>query len=139
MRGLLQGLRFGARLLLKKPGFTLAAALTLALGIGANTAIFSVVNAVLLRPLPYRDADRIMTLWQVETGDSATREEVSPANFLDWREQNRSFEHMALIEPFGHSLTGSGEPEAFRSWLVTSGFFEILEVNALHGRTFLPE
>ncbi|MCI0485935.1 MAG: ABC transporter permease [Blastocatellia bacterium] len=139
MYNLLQDLRYGIRILWKKPGFTAIAVLTLALGIGANTAIFSVVNGVLLRPLPYRDADRIMTVWQHNTVTGVERDDVSPANFLDWREQNQSFEQMAAAEPFSLDLTGRGEPEAISCWLVSEGFFQILGVNALYGRTFLTE
>jgi putative ABC transport system permease protein len=134
-----QDLRYGARILAKQPGFTLIAVLTLSLGIGATTAIFSVVNAVLLRPLPYRDEARVVTLWQSNLKSGVEREETSPANFLDWRERLQSCEAIAAIEPFGHSLVGSGEPERFRSWIVTENFFEILGAAPLYGRTFLPE
>src|SRR6185503_14370704 len=126
METLLRDIRYGARSLLKRPAFTLIAVLTLALGIGANTAIFSVVNTVLLRPLPYRDAQRVVTLWQNNAKAGVVRNDVSPANFLDWQEQSRSFESMAGIEPFGFSMIGNGEPERFGAWLVTAGFFETL-------------
>jgi putative ABC transport system permease protein len=139
METLLRDIRYGVRSLFKRPGFTLIAVLTLALGIGANAAIFSVVNAVLLRPLPYRAADRIVTLWQNNVKAGVSRNDVSPANFLDWREQSRSFETMAGIEPFGFSLIGNGEPERFGAWLVTSGFFETLGATARLGRTFTTE
>jgi putative ABC transport system permease protein len=134
-----QDIRYGIRMLMKKPGFTVVAVMTLALGIGANTAIFSVVNGVLLRPLPYKDAERIMTLWQTNVKSGVAREQVAPANFLDWRERQTSFERMAVIFPWGFDITEQGEPETIRSWAVTEGFFEILGVNALHGRTFRPE
>jgi putative ABC transport system permease protein len=138
METLLRDIRYGIRSLVRRPGFTAIAVATLALGIGANTAIFSVVNAVLLRPLPYRDSGRIVTLWQNNLKAGVSRNDVSPANFLDWREQNKSFESMAGIEPFGFSMIGNGEPERFPAWLVTSGFFEVLGAGALHGRTFTP-
>jgi putative ABC transport system permease protein len=139
MQTLLQDLRYGARMLMKKPGWALIAILTLALGIGANTAIFSVVNGLLLRALPYRDAARLVSLGQSNRQTGAAREGVSPANFLDWREQARSFEGIAAAEQFGFTLTGEGEPEALRGWVVTKGFFDILGTNALLGRTLLPE
>jgi putative ABC transport system permease protein len=136
---LLQDLRYGFRLLRKRPGFTFVTVLTLALGIGANTAIFSVVNATLLKPLPYGQPERVMTIWQNDLKGGVEREDVSPANFLDYRERNQVFEEMAAIEPYSHSLTGEGEPESFKSWAVTEGFFRTLGANALHGRTFVPE
>ena len=92
MNNLMQDIRYGVRMLLKNPGFTIIAVLTLSLGIGANTAIFSVVNGVLLRELPFPEADRIVTLWENNTADGLERDDVSPANFLDWRERQKSFE-----------------------------------------------
>ncbi|HVG32677.1 MAG TPA: ABC transporter permease [Pyrinomonadaceae bacterium] len=139
METLLKDLRYAIRMLVRKPGFTVVAVLTLALGIGANTAIFSVVNAVLLRPLPFQDADRIATFWQSNTKNSVKREDVSPANFFDWRDRSRSCTELAAAMPYGYSLTGGEEPEAFRAWRVTTGFFEVLGVNALYGRTFLRD
>jgi putative ABC transport system permease protein len=132
-------LRYGIRSLLKRPSFTLIAVVTLALGIGANTAIFSVVNAVLLRPLPYRDAHNIVTIWQNNARAGVSRNDVSPANFLDWKEQSSSFESMAGIEPFGFSMIGNGEPERFRAWLVTADFFKTLATNPYRGRVFTSE
>jgi putative ABC transport system permease protein len=139
METLLKDLRYAMRMLVRKPGFTAVAVLTLALGIGANTAIFSVVNGVLLRPLPYLDSNRIVTFHQSNPKGGIAREDVSPANFLDWRDRSRSYSEVAAAEPFGMSLTGAEEPEAWRVWRVTTGFFEILGVNALYGRTFLRE
>jgi len=133
-----QDIRYSVRMLRKNPGFTLVAVLTLALGIGANTAIFSVINSVLLKPLPYRDAEAIMTVWQYSTS-LAIQEDVSPANFLDYKEQNHVFEEMAAIEPYSHDLLGAGEPEAISSWLVSEDFFRLSGMSALHGRTLLPE
>jgi putative ABC transport system permease protein len=114
------------------------AVLTLALAIGATTAIFSVVNGVLLKPLPYRDAQSLMTIWQFNTSEGK-REEVSAANFVDYRQQSQAFEQMALIEPFSHDLLGRGEPESIPSWLVTEDFFPVLGAAALHGRTLLAD
>src|SRR5687768_189481 len=139
MDGFFQDVRYSIRALLKRPGFTSVAVLTLALGIGATTAIFSVVNGVLLRGLPYRDEARVVTLWQTNLKSGVEREETSPANFLDWRERINACEAIAAAEPFGHSLIDRGEPEAFRSWVVSEGFFDILGVPALCGRTFLAE
>jgi hypothetical protein len=139
MDTLIQDLRYGIRTLLKKPGFAAIAILMLAIGIGANTAIFSVVNGVLLRPLPYRDSERVITVWQNDVQKGLERVDVAPANFLDWQEQNQVFGEMSIIEPFGFSLTGQGEPEAIRCWLVSAGFFKILGADAMLGRTFLPE
>ena len=135
---MLQDIRYGFRMMLKKPGFSVIAVITLALGIGANTAIFSIVNAVLLRPLPYKNVETILTLWQQ---DAAGQKEdgASPANILDWRDRNQIFDQLAAAEPYSHRLTGNGEPESLRSWLVSEDFFSILGVQALYGRTFLPE
>ena len=131
--------RHGLRALVRRPGFTVVAVLTLSLGIGANAAIFSVVDGVLLRPVAYKDADRIVTLWQRNIRSGEREEGASPANFLDWRRQARAFAEMAAAEPFSHHLTGQAEPEAFRSWRVTAGFFDVLGVAALHGRTFTAD
>lgn len=100
----LQDLRYGSRILRKSPGFVLIAGLTLALGIGATTAIFSVVHAVLLRPLPYRQLEQIVTIWKNNVKAGVSMNEVSPANFLDCREQSQSFETMSGIEPFGFGI-----------------------------------
>jgi len=136
---MLQEVRFAARSLWKRPGFSVVVVLTLALGVGANTAVFSVINAVLLRPLPYRDADRVVTLWQNNTKAGIAQNGVSPANFMDWSEQTSSFEAIAGIEPSGFSLVGDGEPERFRASLVTSGFFQVTGTEALLGRTLTDE
>ncbi len=134
-----QDLRFGARMLVKRPAFTLLAGLTLALGIGASTAIFSVVNGVLLRPLPFAQADRIVTLWEHNTKDNLEKDDVSPANFLDWRARNRSFSELASVNPFSFDYVGKSAPETWSAALVSEGFFTLLGVNAFVGRTFLPE
>src|SRR5271163_1540399 len=123
---LLQDLRYGARTMLRSPGFTVTAVLALALGIGANTAIFSVVNAVLLRPLPYDQPDRLMQVWHTPPQKSfpgMPTFAVSPANFLDWRAQNHSFEGMSAYGYGRYTLTGSGHPEAIRMVAATVGLF----------------
>src|SRR5689334_13144349 len=139
METLLQDLLYGVRIFFKKPGFTAIAIVTLALGIGANTAIFSVITGVLLRPLPYKDPERIVTLWQSSLKNNVKKEGVAPANFLDWKERNSVFEDIAAVYPWGLDLTGQGEPESFETWLVSESFFNIVGVKALYGRTFLPE
>jgi putative ABC transport system permease protein len=139
MTSLLQDLRYGLRTLLKNPGFTLVAVVTLALGVGVNTAIFSVINGVLLRPLPFNQPERIVTLWENNVKDGIERDDVSPANFLDWRERSRSFEEMAFANPWSLDFAGETEPETWRATRVSQGFFRILGARAVVGRTFLPE
>jgi putative ABC transport system permease protein len=136
---LVRDLRASARTLAKKPGFTIVVVLTLAVGIATNTAIFSVVNGVLLRALPYQHDNRIVTVWQTALRRGVAREPTSPADFFDWQEQSQSFEAMGMAEPWGHLLTGDAEPEAVRSWVVSPGFFEALGAQPFRGRTFLPE
>ncbi len=138
METLWQDLKYGARQLARNPGFTAVAVFTLALGIGATTSVFSVVNAVLLRPLPYQEPDRIVTLWQ-DNQKLGAPEEVSPANFLDWQQRSRSFEAMALIQPYGLDYAGDGEPESLRASLVSEGFFHALGVEPFLGRSFSPQ
>ncbi len=128
-------LRFAFRQLLKNPGFTAVAVLTLALGIGANTAIFSVVNAVLLRPLPYKNSSQLVMIWGTTAEGRGTS--VSPPNFLDYEKQNRVFEHMATFNAGSLTLTEVAEPERIRTGLVTADFFEVLRVRPILGRTFL--
>ena len=118
--------RHGLRLLGRHPGFTAAVVLTLTLAIGATTAIFSVVDAVLLQPPPFPEPDRLVTLWQTDPDAGNGPAEVAPANFLDWRDRARSFERVAAIDPWSLDFTGAGEPEVFYGSAVTEGFFEIL-------------
>jgi putative ABC transport system permease protein len=135
-----QDLRYGWRTLRKSPGFSAIALLVLALGIGANTAIFSVVNAVLLRPLPFDEPDRLLQLYHIPPPASfpgIPLFTVSPANFLDWRAQAHSFESMSAYG-FGHyTLTGTGHPEMIPMAAVTSGFFSIMHAEPLLGRVLL--
>jgi len=136
---LFQDLRFSVRTLLRKPAFSITALVILALSIGLNTAVFSVVHGVLLRGLPYRDPDRLMTLWQTNPREGGARDEVAMANFLDWKERQRTFDNLAVIEPFSHELIGYGEPESIRSWIVSQGFFEVMGTPPLLGRWFTAE
>jgi putative ABC transport system permease protein len=142
MHDLVADFRYGLRILMRNPGFTLAAIVVLALGIGANTAIFSIVNAVLLRPLPYQDASRIMQVWHVPPAKSfpgMTLFSVSPANYLDWQSQNGSFEQMAAYGFASFNVGGGEQPESIRGAAVAPGFFSILRVQPVLGRTFSPE
>jgi putative ABC transport system permease protein len=134
---MLNDFRYAARILLKNPGFTIVAVLTLALGIGANTALFSIVNAVLLRPLPYRDPARLVQLW--ESSHDSREIRVSLPNFLDWREQSRSFERMATYSGEPVTATGGELPQRTTATSVSRDFFAVFGVNAVLGRTFLPE
>ena len=131
-------MRYAIRTLRRSPGFTSIALLTLALGIGANTAIFSFVNGVLLKPLPYHDPHGIVLVWEKPPG--GYRNGISTLNFLDWKNQNTVFEHMAAIN-FGGSvtLTGSGQPEELQGVRVSASYFDIFGVQAVLGRTFAPD
>ena len=139
MQSLLQDLRFGARMLAKAPSFTLIAALTLALGIGANITIFSVVNAVLLRPLPYPDADRLVSLWSEAPAQNIRERTSAYANVADWREQNKSFEDIAVSDPTVVTLTGVAEPEQVMSIRASANLFPLLGVAPMLGRTFTAD
>jgi len=132
-----QDLRFGLQMMLKNPGFTFVAVITLALGIGANTAIFSVVNAALLRPLPYPQPEQLVLI--EERNRSMTGMSVSYPNFLDYREQNQVCERMAAFRWRGMDLTGGNEPERLSGLEVSAGFFETLGVSPIHGRTIRSE
>ena len=135
---LVQDIRYGARMLAKHKAFTSVAVITLALGIGANTAIFSVVNELLLRPLPYRDAERIAMLWEVAP-EGRRQNTTSRANFRAWRSQSTSYEHMAAFSDQRFNLTGDGEPEELSIQLASTDFFKALGVDPILGRTFLPD
>jgi putative ABC transport system permease protein len=140
METLLKDLRYGARMLMKRPGFTLVAIITLALGIGANTAIFSLINAVLIRPLPFRDSERLVwTFGNIRNGSN--RASVSPLDYLDYRNQNQTFEEFAamLSFPASANLTGAGEPQRLTASAVTGNFFQALGVQPAIGRAFMLE
>jgi putative ABC transport system permease protein len=142
MRNWLADLRFGLRALRRSPGFALGAILVLALGIGANTAIFSIVNAALLRPLPYDDPSRLVQVWHVPPPKSfpgLTLFSVSPANYLDWQQQSNSFESMAAYGFGSYIFGGKERPEAIRAVGVAPDFFAVLRARPLHGRAFSPD
>jgi len=131
---LLQDLRFGVRMLAKSPGFTVVAILTLALGIGANTALFSVVNGVLFNPLPYPEPEQLVTLHESKPNFEAGS--VSFPNFRDWRKENTTFSVMGISRGYSFSLTGAGEPEQVRSEFISTDFLPMLGVKPMIGRLF---
>jgi len=134
---ILKDVRYGIRSLVRNPAFTAIAIITLTLGIGANTAIFSVVNAVLLRPLPFAHAERIMWLW--DTIPQLPTAPTSLPEFLDWKEQNRSFEHLAAFQSGNMFLDSGDGTEDVRVGLVTPEMFSLFQVNPIIGRTFTDE
>jgi len=134
-------IRHAVRLLRKSPGFTLTAVAILGLGIGANAAIFSMVNAVVLRPLPFRDPSRILHIWHTpppQQFPGVSRFAVSPANYLDWRAQSTAFEHLAIYGGRAANLTGRGEPDALQGIAVSGEFFDALGATPLVGRLLGP-
>jgi putative ABC transport system permease protein len=139
METLWQDLRQGARSLFKQPTFTVVATLALALGIGANTAIFSVVNAVMLQSLPYRDADRLVTVWENNRRKGNDQNVINLGNFYDWKAQNRVFEDMAAFFDTTANLTSGGDPEEIPSQIATTNLFHVLGVNPILGRAFDPD
>jgi putative ABC transport system permease protein len=132
-------LRYGLRVLRARPAFTAVAVAALALGIGANTAIFSMVSAVLLRPLPWKDPDRIVTVWETNPKRNQTRTLVSTGNFLDWKDRQRSFSQTAAWRFLYFNLTGRDQPERVQGLIVSADFFSLLGVKAAMGRTFTEE
>ncbi|HYK22758.1 MAG TPA: ABC transporter permease, partial [Pyrinomonadaceae bacterium] len=138
MDSLIKDIRYGFRSLLKHPGATAVALFTLALGIGVNTAIFSAVDSVLLRPLPLKDSERLVSIWEHTLRVGVRQNEVAPANFFDLRDQNQVFEDIGAYGPDDVNMTGQGEPEHLDGQLVTANVFSILGVKPALGRTFLP-
>jgi hypothetical protein len=141
MSTLLQDIRYALRMLRKAPGFTAVAVITLALGIGANTAIFSIVDAVMLRPLPYPEPDRLMFMTEMALQRNGTMTEgaVSYPDFFDWRAGNHVFEAMASYRNDDFTLIGSGDPMHISGETVSNEFFSVLQVPPFLGRGFLPE
>ena len=140
MQNLWQDLLFGARMLFKQPVFTLIAVITLALGIGATTAIFSVVNAVLITPLPYREATRLVRIWETNAEKGGAKEMTSLSNFLEWRRENHTLQEIAAWQrPDSITLTGQTPAVELKAGFVTANFFTLLGANAALGRTFVSE
>ena len=134
MQTLLQDLRYGLRMLASNPGFTIVAVLTLTLGIGANTAIFSVVNGVLLRPLPYRDAGRLLIMG--EKTPEFDMMSISYPNFLDWQKESRSLASLGAYRWGSYDLSGAGTPEHLEGKMVSAGFFSTLGITPATGPRF---
>jgi len=138
MTGIFQDLRYAARMLRKNPGFGVVAVLTLALGIGANTAIFSVVQAVLLRPLPYKDPNRLVVVMGSSSRHGG-QDPAAPGTYYEWRDQNQVFESIAAAEAWGVAMTGGDRPEDVPAMRASASLFDVLGVKPLLGRTLLPE
>jgi putative ABC transport system permease protein len=139
METLFKDIRYAARGLFKRPGFTAVALITLALGIGANTAIFSVINAVLLRPLQFKDPEQLAIVWEDASFAGFPRNTPAPANYFDWKNQNQSFSDMAACAEVSFNLTGDGEPERVTAYSITANFFPLFGVQPALGRGLLPE
>jgi predicted permease len=135
----LRDVRYGVRSLRRRPGFAAVVVLTLAVGIGGTTAIFGAVHGVLLAPFPYHEPDRIITVWTNDRIEGDDRQHVSPPNFLDWRERQRSFSTFAAANPYSMDYLGPDGPEHLGTWLVSEGFFETFGIRPLIGRAFTPE
>ena len=138
MTDLWQDVRYGIRVLVRARGFTIVTVLVLGLGIGASTTIFSAINGVLHRPLPYHEPDQLVTLSESNVRQKTLHAGASPANVLDWIQLNRTFDGLAAYRPWGFVLTGDGDPERVLGARVSANLFSLLGVTALHGRTFLP-
>src|ERR1700730_13892022 len=139
METLFKDIRYGLRGLLQHRAFTAVVVLTLAVGIGANTTIFSTVDALLLRPFSLPNQQRLIVLWEQNLAVGSERGAVAPGNFTDWREQNQVCDQLVAVEQKYFEIAGGANPERFAGYGVTNGFFEALGVKAIRGRTFLPE
>jgi putative ABC transport system permease protein len=139
MENLLSDARYALRNLLRRPTFTLIAVVTLALGIGANTAIFSAINALLLKPLPFPELDRVVAIWDKLPSRGVMHNEVTVANYLDWQSQTQSFEQLALYRWWSANLTGIDPPERIQGFLVTANFLDVTGMKPIMGRTFSSE
>src|SRR5438105_3323457 len=139
METILQDIRYGLRTMLKSPGFTAVAVIALALGIGANTAIFSVVNALLLKPLPFKSANRLVLIWHTYPQLKLDQASVSAPSYIEYRDMTSSFDEVATATEWSVYLTGVGEPERLQGARVSYNLFSTVEVQPLIGRSFLAE
>ncbi len=130
MNNFWQDIRYGLRMLRRKPGFTAVAVIALALGIGANTAIFSVINAVLLRPLPFKNAERLVYVWESNLKIGLEKGIVSPPDFADWRAGNHVFEHLSAFRTWFYTLSGGSEPEQVWGVRTSANFFRPAQSHA---------
>ena len=139
MDPLLQDIRYGIRMLFKNPGFTIVAFLTLALGIGANTAIFSILNSILFQPLPFKNPDQLAMLISYNTRHVRKGTSASYPDFLDWQKQNTVFNEMSVFRVKSYTLTGVGDPERIEGGRVSGNFFDLLGIKPQIGRSFTKE
>src|ERR1700756_1475982 len=139
MNSLLKDMAFTIRGLARSPGFTLAAVLSLMIGIGANTTIFSVTSALLFRPLPYKDADRLVILWNRSPGLNVAQDWFSPGQYLDIKADNTVFDNVAATIESSYNVTGEGTPERIEGARVSSSLFAVLGAEPLIGRAFTPD
>ena len=139
MESLFSDFRYAIRSIIKRPAFTAIALVTLALGIGANSAIFSTIHALLINPLPFPAQDRVVAIWDKNPSRGVEHNEVAMANYLDWRAQSQSFEQLALERWWSTNLTAGDTPERVQGFLVTANFFDVLGVKPILGRNFLEE
>ena len=139
MDAFLNDIRYAVRNLIKRPGFTLIAVLTLGIGIGANTAMFSSIYALLLKPLAFPELDRVVAIWDKNPLRGEVHNEVAMANYLDWRAQTQSFEHLALYRWFNANITGLDQPERVQGFAVTANFLDVTGVKPILGRNFTEE
>ena len=139
MDSLLRDVKFSARSLLKRRGLTIIAIVTLAIGIGSNSAIFSAVNALLLNPLPLSDVDRVVAIWESQPARGAARIDASLANFLDWKSQNQTFEQMGLSRSWSTNITGGDSPERIQGFLVSANFLDVIGTAPILGRSFTAD
>ncbi len=139
MDSFLRDLQFSIRSLLKRPALSLIAILTLAVGIGANSAIFSVVNALLINPLPFPELERVVAVWESQPARGVVRNEAAMANFLDWKTQNQTFEKMGTYRGWSANLTGGDTPERIQGFLVTANLLDVIGVPPALGRAFAPD
>ncbi len=139
MDAFLNDIRYALRNLVKRPGFTLIAVITLAIGIGANTAMFSAIHALLMKPLEFPELDRAVAVWEKNSVNGRVHDEVTVANFIDWRDQSQSFEQLALYSGWSVNLSGVDSPERIQGYLVTSNFMDATGLKPIMGRNFTPE